>query len=126
VPREATRDPEVIAAGNPALEIRIDLEHVVQTEREAMDHRTFCVERLGVGDWPTVDPDVGHAISTKQWAGLVDMRSAPVDPVVFAFDVKPDRSASAIGVAGLRSDGILHAEIVEHRPGTSWVAGTGP
>jgi hypothetical protein len=45
----------------------------------------------------------------------------PTDPVVFAFDVTPDRAWSSIAVAGRRSDGLAHVEVVEHRPGTSWV-----
>jgi hypothetical protein len=47
VPEEAVSDPAVIARANPALGIRIDLEHVLETELPAMDHATFCVERLG-------------------------------------------------------------------------------
>jgi hypothetical protein len=44
-----------------------------------------------------------------------------VDPVSFAADVTPERSHAAIGVAGRRSDGKLHGEVVDHRRGTGWV-----
>jgi hypothetical protein len=122
VPREATADPAVIARGNPALGIRIDLEHVVETEREAMDHETFCVERLGVGDWPNPDESAETVLDMDAWAGLMDEDSQIDGPVCFAYDVKPDRSMASIAVAGLRRDGLAHVEIVEHRRGTGWVA----
>jgi hypothetical protein len=55
------------------------------------------------------------------WRALADADSSPVEPVAFAADVTPDRAAPAIGVAGLRADGLEHAEVVDHRPGTRWV-----
>jgi hypothetical protein len=121
VPEEATADPQVIAEGNPALGIRIDLEHIVETEREAMDHRTFCAERLGVGDWPALGADEGDEISRDQWAACEDPNSSAVDPVAFAFDVRPDRQTSAVSVAGVREDGLRHVEVLEHKSGTRWV-----
>lgn len=48
-------DPSVWAQANPALGIRIDADYVADERRE-LSHRTFCVERLCVGDWP--DPDM--------------------------------------------------------------------
>lgn len=121
VPRTATADPEVIARANPALGIRIDLEHVVDTEREAMDHRTFCVERLGVGDWPRVSEEDGSIISVQQWLSLVDPASQPADPLIFALDVSPDRSSAAVAVAARRDDGLVHVEVIQHKRGTGWV-----
>lgn len=120
VPADVTRDPAVIARANPALGIRIDLEHVMETEHQAMDHDTFCVERLGVGDWPSLKTD-GDVVSVKRWLDLRDPSSTATDPVVFAFDMTPERTAGAIGVAGRRLDGLGHVEIVEHRPGTDWI-----
>lgn len=113
-------DPRSWAQANPGLEIRIGAEHV-RLEQRAMDPRTFAVERLGVGDWPRTDGLAG-VISLETWMSLVDTESTALDPVCFAFDVRPDRSAAAIAAAGRRSDGRHHMEIVEHRPGTGWVA----
>jgi hypothetical protein len=121
VSEEATADPVAWAAANPSLGLLIDPEHVA-LEREAMDHRTFCVERLGVGDWPDLDELPGQGISFESWIACVDEGSHVLDPVCFAIDVKPDRSAGAIAVAGRRSDGLAHVEIVDHRPGTGWIA----
>jgi hypothetical protein len=121
VPPEVTGDPEVIARANPALGIRIDLEHVVETERQAMDHVTFCVERLGVGDWPDPSGSGEQIIADADWNALSDPASKRAGAVCFAFDVTPDRKHAAIAVGGHRADGLEHVEIVEHRPGTSWV-----
>jgi hypothetical protein len=121
VPRAATIDPEVIARANPALGIRIDLEHVIETEREAMDHETFCVERLGIGDWPATDGSDERVIDPQTWRALTDTSSKRVGTVSFAFDVTPDRSMSSIAVAGRRADGLAHIEVIEHKPGTEWV-----
>jgi hypothetical protein len=121
VPADVTGDPEVIARANPALGIRIDLEHVAETERNAMDHVTYCVERLGVGDWPSTEDVPDHDVDPAAWDALADPASKRAGGVCFVFDVTPDRKHAAIAVGGHRADGLEHVEIVEHRPGTSWV-----
>jgi hypothetical protein len=117
---EDAADPEVWAQANPGLGIRISAEWISK-EHASMDPRTFAVERLGVGDWPRVDAVDAKGINKDTWAALCDPGSVPLDPVCFAFDVKPDRSKSAIGVAGRRADGKRHVEVVEHKAGTGWV-----
>jgi hypothetical protein len=119
VPQEAFDDVEVWAQANPALGIRISAEYMEQ-ERESMDPRTFCVELLGVGDWPKTRAE-GSIISVKQWLSLRDVDSEPQDPIVFAYDVTPNRSGAAIAVAGHRDDGLAHVERTDHRRGTGWV-----
>jgi hypothetical protein len=118
---ETAADPEAWAQSNPALSIRITSEYV-GNEKRSMDARTFAVERLGVGDWPATDGTAAAKIDPEKWHGLRDMRSSAIDPVCFAYDVRPDRSAAAIGSAGRRTDGKVHTEIVEHRAGTGWAA----
>jgi len=112
---------EAWAEANPALGIRIAEEHV-ESELRSMDPRTFAVERLGIGDWPATDGSATTVIPVKRWLELVDSSSAIVGPVAFAYDVAPDRSTTAICVAGAREDGFLHLEVVDSRPGTRWVA----
>jgi hypothetical protein len=116
----AAKDPEVWAMANPALGIRIDPEHVAKEQR-SMDPRGFAVERLGVGDWPRVDSDDGAVISVKDWLSLRDPQSRPVDPLVFVFDVSPDRSSGCVSVAARRDDGLGHVEVMEHKRGTGWM-----
>lgn len=122
VTEEMARDPDVWARANPGLGIRISLEHV-EREQRSMDARTFAVERLGVGDWPDIDAQEGLSLET--WHACRDLDSKPLDPVAFAFDVRPDRSTAAIGVAGRRKDDRRHVEIIEHSPGTGWVVDRG-
>jgi hypothetical protein len=116
---ESLGDPDVWAQANPALGIRISAEYMEQ-ERESMDPRTFAVELLGVGDWPKTRAE-GAIINVKHWLSLKDPNSEPQDPVVFVYDVTPDRSGAAIGIAGTRDDGLRHVEVVDHRRGTGWV-----
>lgn len=117
---ETATDPEAWATANPGLGIRISLEHIAR-EQASMDPRTFAVERLGVGDWPTTDPEADQVISAETWNACADKDSEPRDPLVFAFDVAPNRSSAAIAVAGPRVDGKAHIEVVEHGAGTGWV-----
>jgi len=114
-------DWEAVEAANPAFGVRITREWVA-TERAGMDDRSFAVERLGVGDWPATSRDAGSVIPLGVWRGLVDHGSRIDGPVVFAFDVSPDRSSAAVCAAGRRADGLVHVEVVERGAGTGWVA----
>lgn len=113
-------DPGSWAQANPALGIRISTEHVGR-ERLSMDPRTFAVERLGIGDWPSTDGSSAQVISSETWADLADLESVLQDPITLAFDVTPDRSAASIAAAGKNADGLGHLEIIERKRGTGWV-----
>lgn len=118
---KALDDRACWAEANPALGIRIAPEHVAH-ERGSLSDRTFAVERLGAGDWPVTDPTVASLIPPALWKSLKDERSKPRDPLVLGFDVKPDRSKTAIAIAGRREDDLVHVEVVEHKDGTGWAA----
>jgi hypothetical protein len=122
VPEEVRTDPEAWAQANPGMGIRISEEHISNECAGALGPREFAVERLGVGDWPRIDGQAATGIAPETWKALIDPSSKRAGPVWFAFDVRPDRSKAAIGVAGRREDGLYHVEIVEHKPGTGWVA----
>lgn len=112
-------DPASWAIANPALGIRISREHV-ERERASMGERIWLRERLGVGDYPAEGEDTWQVIDEESWRALGDGTSKPEDPVAFAIDTTPERSHSAIGVAGASGQAI-HVEVVDHRPGTGWV-----
>jgi hypothetical protein len=116
---DAADDPRAWAQANPGLGIRISATHIAN-ERRSMDGRTFAVERLGVGAWPATDETGQQVLSPQAWAACEEVGSKPVDPLCFAFDVTPDRSATSIGVASERKDGKLHIEVIERRRGTGW------
>ncbi len=117
---DVAADLENQRAANPSLEIRIAPEYVEQ-ERRALDHRSFAVERMSVGDWPDTNPQSGGIIPFETWMGLTDVGSELLDPVCFGIDKSPDGKV-AIAAAGLRADGLFHVEVIEHRTGTRWVA----
>jgi hypothetical protein len=50
-------------------------------------------------------------------------RLADDSPVVLCLGVSWDRSKSHIGLAGRRSDGLTHVEVIASRVGTEWVVG---
>lgn len=119
-PDEAKKT-DLWAQANPALGRRISVEHVSNEYASTRGGRTFVVERLGVGDWPSTTARASQIISAAAWAGCIDTESKPQDPVCFAFDVTPDRSAGSIGIGGYRADGKPHIELLEHKPGTKWI-----
>lgn len=66
---------------------------------------------------PPPDPNV----PSKQWPDRAETGSQVGDEIAIAVDISPLREASSIAVYGLRADGIGHAEVIDHRPGTDWV-----
>ena len=117
-------DPESdlsIAKSNPSLGIRRHLTQI-HREKEAMDVREYQREILGVGDYPA--PLDGWLVIPKKWYSVTADRSEESPRVrgpVFAIDVALDRSSAAIGVAGMRPDGLVGIQIVEHHEGTGWL-----
>jgi hypothetical protein len=89
-------------------------EATIPAEFERLDLADFC--RAYLNWWPSEIPADWLVISEADWRALADPDSAAVDPVAFAADVTPDRSHAAIGVAGIRPDGLEHVEVVDHRP----------
>lgn len=116
---EMAVDEELWEQANPGLGIRITHEHM-QREQRSMDPRTFAVELLGVGDYPSTDGLADLVISLERWAELEDIGSEIQSGLVFAFDVNQERRAS-IAAAGRRSDGLWHVEVLENRQGTKWL-----
>ena len=119
VPDDVAADPQSWAQVNPGVGIRISTEHVGHEQR-SMDPRTFAVERLGVGDWPSGDGS-NNVIDLGVFDGLTDHESSADGAVCFTFDVSPDRSSACIAAAGARPDGLGHVEVIDHRSGTGWV-----
>lgn len=111
--------PETVAKTNPGLGIRLTLEYC-EDERDAMSAKGYARERLSVGNYPP-EGSGWEVISEAAWTATADEESQALDPVAFAIDVTPDRSAAAIAMTGVREDGLLHLEVIDHRPGTAWV-----
>lgn len=119
-------DPTTWAKTNPAMGIRISMEHIA-AEFEAMDKETFAMERLSVGDYPS-DEDGWRVISKEAWQARHDETSVLGDPFVLGVYTQPDRSMSTIVAAGLNQRGFTHIEIpgsddlgYDHRSGIQWL-----
>lgn len=116
-PSLASDDRAAWAQANPALGIRISLEHV-EREFAAMPEAEFARERLGIWDEAA---GVDAALSIELWQRCFDGTSRVLDPVALAVDVSPDGNGS-VAAAGSRSDGLTHVEVIDSRPGTQWLA----
>lgn len=112
--------PAEWAKANPALGIRLSEENI-EAERRALSPRDFAVERLGVGDWPSLEEEDGEGITRTMWHACEDANSVLVDPVSIAFDVTPNRMRAAIVAAGFNEQGRPHVEVVAHQSGTAWL-----
>lgn len=126
--KSAMADPVLWAQANPALGIRITRDFVA-AELRTMGAVEFARERLGVSDYPPDDEDEGgwEVISEADWAKLANTGEAPRPGTegarrpVFAIDMTPDRSKTAI-VATFRDEGgALVVEVINHAQGSGWV-----
>ena len=111
-------DPETWYACNPALGIRITLETVEDENTPSNLGELFPQERLGVWQPRATGSRV---IPAELWRELAVEPERP-EQVAYAIVVAYDRSRTAIAAVGRREDGRLQASIVDHRPGTHWVA----
>ena len=111
-------DRSVWAQANPALGLRVQPEFV-SAEIDAMPAAEFLRERLGIPD-PEPDQE-GNVIPLDRWRVLADPASEWVGQPVGVADVSPGGGCSLV-LVGVRADGVRHLELVDHRPGTGWVA----
>jgi phage terminase large subunit-like protein len=118
---EMVDDEQLWEQANPALGVRITAEHV-RAEREAMDHRGWLVERLGIGDWPDTSETAGAPLTGEQWAALQDADSKQTGELVLCFDIGPDRRTALVACGRRGIDGLLHVELLDARPGSGWLA----
>lgn len=110
-------DPVTWRGCMPALGLTVT-EDVVRADFELMDLRDF--RRAYLCQWLDGFPLDWQVIPRASWEAL---KAAPVafGEVALAADVTPARTASTIAAAWRRPDGCMDVEIVEHRPGTSWL-----
>lgn len=120
-------DPETWKLCMPALGHTISLE-AVQSNYEDMELREF--RRAFLNQWVDEIPNLWMVIGESDWENVIDTKSTidPKSDIVFSADITPDRSFGCIGVAGNRTDGLLHVEIprnsdqiLDHRPGINWM-----
>jgi hypothetical protein len=120
VPDEVACDPVYWRMVNFAIVRGLIQQEHMEFEFRSLARRGFCVELLGVGDYPATDLSPDLLISSEMWDAVRDPESMLVDPIVLAFDVSPERHASIL--ASGRSDrGPLMVETVSANHGTGWL-----
>jgi phage terminase large subunit-like protein len=101
---------------NPSFPRRTPVEAMKRMRANLTDDDSYRREALGI--WQSLSSE---AIPRAAWAACADVESKAADPVVFGFDVSPDRSRSSISVVGKRDDGKLHVAVVDSRAGVDWL-----
>jgi len=99
----------------PALGYTVS-EQVIKADHDSLPPDEFArayLNRRTASGAPVID--------AATWQAARDPLSQLSGLPCFAVDVTPDRSHGSIGVAGWRSDGRVHVEVVEHRAGTDWI-----
>ncbi|WP_431941670.1 terminase TerL endonuclease subunit [Nocardia grenadensis] len=109
-------DPEMWAYANPALGYRLNISELAEDRAQYSDEG-FARERGGM--WSAAVS--AAVIDARSWDDIKDSTSRVTDPVAIAVDISPDRSTASIAIAGERSDGLYHVEVIENRRGTDWV-----
>lgn len=115
--RAVLADREMWAATNPAFPHRILLKNI-EREHRMMSWENFARERGGA--WPK-RLEGGGGLDRVAWRAMEDRQSRRRGDLAIGLSVLPDRSHAAIAVYALREDGLGHAMLVDHRPGTAWL-----
>lgn len=115
---EPRDDPETWRKCMPALGFTVT-EETIRADLDRMDDAEFDRAYLNRTKRSVPPPDLN--VPTKEWPNRVDKTSKRSDDLAFAVDVTPDRASASIAVYSPRGDGTEHMELIDQRPGTSWV-----
>lgn len=103
---------------NPSFPIRTPEASMLRMRANLGSDESWTREALGVwvpvGAQQVIDPDT--------WRRQADPASMAIERLSLGIDVAPDRSKSAVSLAGRRFDERWHVELDEHRTGTDWIA----
>lgn len=111
-------DPANYEPTNPALCTgRLTIPKIKKL-RKMLGLRGFARECLGL--WPTRRLR-GGAIDKKRWNDLLDEASRRSGDIAIGVDIAPERDWAAIGLYGLREDGLGHVQLADFRSGVDWV-----
>lgn len=104
-------DWEQIAKANPSYPARTPREAILRM-RKHLGEESFLREGLGIWD--------GRTGALPGWSQRFT-RDAPPEPVAIGLAVSLDLEWGSIGAAGVRKDGLVHADAVERRRGSTWL-----
>lgn len=106
---------------NPSVSVgRLTMAKIAVAKRSMRTSRGRGFARECLGVWPRKRKGVG-SLDLKKWEAIGDVDSRRHGDVALAFDIAPDRSHAAIGLYGLRADGLGHMQVLDYRPGTAWL-----
>lgn len=115
----ALDDETLWQQANPSLNDRLPLE-TLRKLRAAMPVAEFAREFLGWWEDPALEL---QGIPPEAWGACAQKPSGIAGKPVLAVSMTPDRSTVTLAAAGLRSDGLMHVEIIEHgRTGRAFIA----
>jgi len=114
-------DRDVWRSCMPALGHTIT-ERTIAGELEAMADNPNDFRRAYLNQWVLRDdPGTETVVDMSAWSQLEHVEKVRPKPVAFSVEVSDDRKWSSIGLAGQRSDGLHHTQIVQAGRGTGWV-----
>lgn len=125
--RALLQDRDLWYSALPALAIGRVSERNVEDLFEQMDLLGFAREVLGA--WPVQVDDASRVLTGEMMrrTAVPDGRMVDEGPFAYGIDCTPDRSTSAIGVAGPAAGRSalgrprVQVEVIEHRAGLGWV-----
>lgn len=92
---------------------------MIEELRQAMPASEFARECLGWWDDPLDSSAAG--INPASWARVLDVESESTNDLAIGLDMTPDRSTVNIAIVGTRSDGSMHAELIQSERTGPWV-----
>lgn len=111
--------PDTWWSSMPALGYTVREETVREDfESDSMSLADFTAEYLS---WmPTSGTARWATIGETTWEQRQDPNSKPLDPIAIGIAANRDRTVASICLAAKRSDGDLHVELLDRRPGVDW------
>ncbi len=105
------------AKANPSFPHRTPERSLLRLRKNLPSDDSWMREALGVWD----DTSTKSAIPAAVWADLFDIDTAQPHPFALGVSMSADRKWTTIGLAGHRSDGLIHLELLKVGRGSTWV-----
>jgi phage terminase large subunit-like protein len=110
-------DPDAILQANPSIGYGFMSWSTVMSDLNTDPEAVFRTEVLC--QWVTAMVDT--YIDGRAWQDCSDRSSQPVGRLMLGIDTSADRSKSYVAVAGVRTDGLVHVEVIMERAGMLWL-----
>jgi hypothetical protein len=109
--------PDTWAATNPAIGFRISPDFV-RRERATLPWLDFARERCGI--WPRQVLEGAGIIGPEDWSNR-RVTERPAGGTVFALDINPSRTMSALWAVTAELEGPITLSCVAYEAGTDWI-----